>query len=182
MNTLLTLLRAAACLLALFGAVSCASRTPPPPTVATVDIQRYAGKWYEIAHKPMIFQRGCRATTAEYSLNADGSIRVVNSCLKEDGRRETAVGRAVPVPGSGNAKLKVSFFGPFTGDYWVMALDEKRYAWAVIGHPQRKYLWILSRTPRMDPALYARLTGWARAQGYDLSDLIVTDQSANLRR
>lgn len=165
--------------LVLVGACSCRTTTSPagvPATVARVDLARYTGKWYEIASKPMIFQRGCLGTTAEYTANPDGTIKVENSCRKADGEVAKAVGRAKVVPDSGNAKLKVNFFGPFWGDYWVLALDEKDYGYALIGGPDRKYLWILSRTPTMDPAVYDQLTAIAKAQGYDLSDLKTTVQ------
>ena len=165
--------------LALLGFSSCATTSAPagaPATVARVDLARYTGKWYEIASKPMIFQRGCLGTTAEYTANADGTIKVENTCRKADGNVAKAVGRAKIVPDSGNAKLKVNFFGPFWGDYWVLALDEKDYRYALIGGPDRKYLWILSRTPTMEPATYEKLTAIAKAQGYDLSDLTKTVQ------
>ena len=165
-------------LVAVLGA-SCASTpsaTSVPATVPRVDLARYTGKWYEIASKPMIFQKGCLGTTAEYTANPDGTIKVENSCRKGNGEVAKAVGRARVVPESGNAKLKVNFFGPFWGDYWVLALDEKNYQYAMVGNPERKYLWILSRTPTMDEATYARLTAIATAQGYDLSDLAKTVQ------
>jgi len=161
------------------GAASCRTTTSPagaPATVARVDLARYAGKWYEIASKPMIFQRGCLGTSAEYTANPDGTIKVENTCRKADGEVAKAVGRARVVPDSGNAKLKVNFFGPFWGDYWVLALDEENYRYALIGGPDRKYLWILSRTPTLDPSVYEQLTAIAKAQGYDLSDLQKTVQ------
>jgi len=147
-----------------------------PATVASVDLSRYAGKWHEIASKPMIFQKGCLGTTATYTANPDGTIKVENACRKDNGEVAKAVGRAKVVPGSGNAKLKVNFFGPFWGDYWVLALDEKDYRYAMVGNPERKYLWILSRTPTMDEGTYTRLVAIAKAQGYDLSDLAKTVQ------
>jgi len=165
--------------LAALAVTSCASRrasTPPPATVARVDLARYAGTWHEIASKPMIFQRGCMGTTATYSANPDGTVTVENACRKANGEVAKAVGRAKVVPDSGNAKLKVNFFGPFWGDYWVLALDEKNYGYAMVGGPDRKYLWILSRTQTMDEATYAKLTAIAQAQGYDLSDLAKTVQ------
>jgi apolipoprotein D and lipocalin family protein len=158
---------------------SCASRpryAQPPTTVASVDLARYAGSWYEIASKPMIFQRGCEGTTAVYTAQANGSITVENTCRKKDGTTAKAVGRAKVVPGTGNAKLKVNFFGPFWGDYWVLALDEKDYRYALIGGPDRRYLWILSRTRTMDQTTLTKLTSIAQAQGYDLSDLSLTVQ------
>jgi len=164
---------------AILGLTSCATRPSgagEPATVASVDLGRYAGTWYEIASKPMIFQRGCRATQARYTANPDGTIGVENSCRKESGELAKAVGRAKVVPGSGNAKLKVNFFGPFWGDYWVLALDEKDYRYALVGGPDRKYLWILSRILMLDEVTYGKLCDLARAQGYDLSNLRKTEQ------
>lgn len=169
----------------LFGALAaiaitlaaCTSTSQPaatPATVARVDLARYTGKWYEIASKPMIFQKGCQATTAEYTANPDGTIKVENTCRKEGGEIAKAVGRAKVIPGTGNAKLKVNFFGPFWGDYWVLALDEKNYGHALVGGPDRKYLWILSRSPTLDAPTFSKLTAIAQAQGYDLSDLAKT--------
>ncbi len=115
-------------------------------TVAEVDLARYAGKWYEVAAFPMFFQRQCVGdTTAEYGLRPDGDISVRNRCRTESGFDE-ATARAWAVEGSGNARLKVQFFWPFRADYWVIGLDDG-YRWAVVGNPERKYLWILSRTP-----------------------------------
>lgn len=159
---------------------ACATKSDQPPlkTVAQVDLERYVGKWYEIASFPMWFQRRCAGgTTAEYSANADGTIAVVNTCIDKNGEPIVARGTARVVPDSGNAKLKVSFFGPFTGDYWVIALDEENYSWAVVGHPSRKYLWILSRTPGLPTATYDRIVAKVAAMGYDVERLNVTDQS-----
>ena len=135
--------------------------------VEHVDLDRYLGTWYEIASYPAWFQRGCTAVTAEYSFRDDGLIRVVNSCRKGslDGPLKRSTGRAKVVDEATNAKLKVSFFGPFWGDYWVIDLDPE-YRWAVVGVPNRKYLWILSRTPRMDETLYREIVGRLPAVGY----------------
>ncbi len=131
---------------------------PPLTTVAKVDVDRYLGTWYEIASYPQRFQRGCTATTATYSLRDDGDIDVLNRCRKEslDGKLDEAKGRARVVDPTTNAKLEVSFFRPFWGDYWIIELGED-YQYAVVGHPSRDYLWILSRTPQMDSALYDEL-------------------------
>ncbi len=158
-----------------FGA--CATRQEPPSTVGHVDLARYSGKWHEIARYPNWFQRDCAGgTTAVYTAQKDGSIRVENSCLDAHGTRRQAIGRATVVPGSGNAKLKVSFFGPFTGPYWIIGLDEKAYSWAVVGHPARKYLWILSRTPKMPEAEYRRALAIIKAKGYEADRLMMTPQ------
>lgn len=152
---------------ALFFA-GCAS-APPPQTVNSVDLKRYVGEWHEIARYPNWFQRNCaRQVTATYAPNADGSISVLNSCAKLNGKTETAKGRATVVPGSGNAKLKVSFAPPFKGDYWILAVDPN-YQWALVGHPSRNYLWILARDSQITPKLYAKIVQLAVDQGYDAS-------------
>ena len=149
----------------------------PLETVDAVDLDRYLGVWYEIASYPMYFQRGCTATTATYSLREDGLIKVVNRCRKRslDGKLKEAKGRAKVVDPETNAKLKVSFFGPFWGDYWIIDLDPDSQ-WAVVGGPKRKYLWILSRTPQMDPAVFDEIVSRLPAKGYDPNRLNTTTQ------
>jgi apolipoprotein D and lipocalin family protein len=149
----------------------------PLEVVESVDLERYLGRWYEIASYPMFFQRGCTATTADYSLREDGLIKVINSCRKGslDGKLKQAKGKAKVVDTATNAKLKVSFFGPFWGDYWIIDLDPD-YRWAVVGGPKRKYLWILSRTPQMDEALYEEIISRLPAKGYDPKRLNRTTQ------
>ncbi|AUL48672.1 hypothetical protein BBB39_19060 [Bordetella trematum] len=149
---------------------------PPVQPVEHVDLERYVGRWYEIARLPMFFQRRCVAdTTAEYTRQTDGSIAVTNRCRSKDGDIDVASGNATVVEGSGNAKLEVSFVRPFKGDYWIIGLDPD-YRWAVVGAPSRKTLWILARSPELPPADLEQALAIARAQGYDLSDLIYTEQ------
>lgn len=161
---------------------ACATTGKPPlRTVPSVDLDRYVGKWYEIASFPVWFQRRCAGgTTAEYTAREDGTIAVKNQCFDKNDRPIVADGTATVVPDSGNAKLKVRFFGPFAGDYWILALDEKNYQWSLVGHPSRNYLWILSRTPEMSDAVYGEIVAAAAAQGYDVTRLQRTDQSRNL--
>jgi apolipoprotein D and lipocalin family protein len=149
----------------------------PLEVVAHVDLQRYLGVWYEIATLPQVFERGCVGVTAEYSLMRTGDIRVVNTCIQGtlDGQARTARGRAKVVDRRTNAKLKVSFFWPFWGAYWIIGLDED-YRWAVVGHPGRDYLWILSRSPQMDDALYRSILDLVAKQGYDLTRITRTPQ------
>jgi len=155
-------------------ALSVAAQTPVA-SVASVDLARYAGTWYEVAAFPMFFQRQCIGdTTAHYALTPKGDVAVTNRCRTEKGFDE-AQGRATVVEGSANARLKVSFFWPFSADYWVIGLDGD-YRWAVVGHPSRKYLWLLSRTPQLEPALLDAALAAARTQGYDLSPLRYTVQ------
>ena len=151
--------------------------------VRALALDRYLGKWHEIAHLPMFFQRKCVAnTTATYTMKADDRIEVRNACQTGDGSRSESVGEAKPVTGSPGA-LKVRFAPSWLGwvpgiwaDYWVLDLDPD-YRWAVVGGPGKKYLWILSREPTMDPELLDRLKSDAEARGYDLHDLVVAPPS-----
>jgi len=167
------------CLTVLATAAVVSAEEQPLEVVESVVLDRYLGTWYEIASYPAWFQRGCTAVTAQYSLRDDGLIRVVNSCNKGslDGKLKQSTGRAKVVDGSNNAKLKVSFFGPFWGDYWIIDLDPE-YRWAVVGVPSRKYLWILSRTRSMDEALYQEIVGRLQTKGYDKARLVRTLQPA----
>jgi len=149
-------------------------------TVDYVDLNRYLGTWYEIASFPQSFQEGCVATTANYALKPNGRIAVRNECRIDslDGNLKTANGTARVVDRTSNAKLKVTFFWPFSGDYWIIDLDPE-YRWAVVGDPSREYLWILSRTPQLDETLYQEIVArTAREQGYDVSKLNRTLQPA----
>lgn len=171
-----------AAVLSVFGSGCAATTTerlnlPEPATVASVDLQKYLGKWYDIASYPQWFQKGCTATTAEYSLKENGEIKVVNSCRKGtmDGKLKVSVGRAQVVDKVSNAKLRVSFFGPFWGNYWILDLGEN-YEYAVVGDASRDYLWILSRTPQMNPELYRSILERLKNQGFELERLLVTPQ------
>ena len=150
-------------LLAQLGAVSAA---PPLPTVASVDLARYAGGWYEIALLPNWFQRACVADTkARYRADGD-RIEVINRCRTADGTIKAANGHAKIVEGSANAKLRVSFFWPFYGDYWVLDLDAD-YQQVLVGTPDRDYAWVLSRKPTMAEAELQKLLDKAAALGFD---------------
>ncbi|MGE5237465.1 MAG: lipocalin family protein [Chloroflexota bacterium] len=159
----------------------CSHRTghgeTPLQVVPYVDIERYMGTWYEIARYPHRFQRGCVASTATYGLRDDGDVDVLNRCrLKSlDGEISFAKGRARVVDRTTNAKLEVSFFRPFWGDYWIIDLDEQ-YRYAVVGHPSRKYLWVLSRSPAMDEQIYGKILDGLVRQLYDVTKLIKTPQ------
>ena len=150
-----------------------AAQAAPVSTVPKVDLDRYLGTWYEIAHLPMFFQRQCVGdTTAQYGLREDGRISVLNRCRTAKGWQE-AIGRAKVMPDTGNAKLKVTFFWPFSGDYWVIGLDPE-YRWALVGNPSRKYLWLLSRTPSLSQDQLDIARQAALAQGYNLTGLLMT--------
>ncbi len=140
--------------------------------VPKVDLEKYLGKWYEIAHLPASFQADCSETTATYTLLKDGKISVLNEC-KRNGKTKTAKGKAKIVDKASGAKLKVTFFWPFYGDYWIIKLGNN-YEYAIVGTPDFKYLWILSRTPTIDGKLFSELTDFARSIGFDTDRLIVT--------
>jgi apolipoprotein D and lipocalin family protein len=156
-----------------------AAEPVPLPTVPQVDLARYAGAWYEIALLPNRFQKQCVADTqARYRLDGD-RVEVVNRCRKADGRIDDIKGRAKVVDGSGNAKLRVSFFWPFYGDYWVLALDDD-YRQVLVGAPSRQYAWVLSRTPQMDEAALQALLDRAAALGFDRAAFRRTPQTQPL--
>ena len=140
--------------------------------VPHVDLEKYLGKWFEIAHLPARFQEGCDDTTATYTLSDDGSISVLNECIK-NGKAKQAKGKAKVVDKTSGAKLKVTFFWPFYGDYWIIDLG-KDYDYAVVGTPNRKYLWILSRTPQMDDKLYSQLIEFVKLKNFNINNLIIT--------
>ena len=171
--------------LLLLGAMCCASYVqatslPQLQTVPQVDVQRYAGQWYEIARLPMPYQNQCVSdVTAFYKIKSKDTISVTNRCLKADGTWSAAEGLA-RIQNAENTKLSVTFLPKAIrwlpvgkAPYWVMALDSN-YQYAMVGQPDRKYLWILSRTPNMDEAVYQAYLQQAIAQGYDLSGLIRT--------
>lgn len=149
---------------------------PALEVVPYVDIKRYTGVWYEIARYPHKFQDDCLGSKATYTLNDDGYITVLNECYKKTNGVEIKFvkGKAWIVDNKSNAKLKVSFFWPFTGDYWIIELG-KNYEYAVVGHSERKYLWILSRTKNMDEELYKEILARLREKQYDTSKLIKTE-------
>ncbi len=140
--------------------------------VESLDLSRYAGQWFEVARLPNLFQRQCASdTSATYTPRPDGKITVFNECRRGDGRMDRITGLAKRAsPAEPNTKLRVTFFWPFYGDYWVIDLDHD-YRWAVVGEPRRRYFWILSRDPTLDGPTLAGILARARAQGYDLSKL-----------
>lgn len=157
---------AAATVCATLGLIACSSApTAPLPTVAQVDLARYAGRWYEVASLPNRFQAQCVADTqAQYRASGD-DIAVTNRCRRADGVVESVTGVAKVVADSGNARLRVSFFRPFYGDYWVLALAPD-YRWALVGEPGREFGWVLSRTPQLAPADLEEALARAEALGF----------------
>jgi apolipoprotein D and lipocalin family protein len=166
----------------LMSTAGCAglSAGPPLETVDDVDPERYVGLWYEIARYPNFFQGDCAGgTTAEYTLMDDGRIEVVNRCNTGtlDGPEQTIRGTARIVDNETNAKLAVSFFGPFEGPYWIIGLDED-YQWAIVGEPSRSNLWILSRTPSLDDETLDMILERLPGLDYDAAQLLWTEQPA----
>jgi apolipoprotein D and lipocalin family protein len=160
------------------GSCPVGNRSVPEPA-KPLDLSRYLGRWYEIARYDSSFERDCEGVTSEYSLRPDGLIRVLNTCHKgsPEGRVSTAEGKAKVVPGSGNTKLKVSFFGPFFfGDYWVLDHAED-YSWSIVGEPSGKYLWLLCREATPAEPIKASLLQRVSEIGYDTSMLRMTQQS-----
>lgn len=145
--------------------------------VPLVDLEKYAGKWYELASFPQRFQKGCHCTTAEYTLSDKGYVIVENRCNKDsiDGKASYIKGKAFVVKNTGNAKLLVQFFWPFKGKYWIIDLADD-YSYAVVGHPNRKYLWILSRTAKMDESIYQQIVSRIQEKGFDISKIKRTPQ------
>lgn len=143
----------------------------PLQSVPKVELSRYAGRWYEIARYPNRFERACdRNVTATYALRSDGKISVVNACTTREGKEKQAKGWAKVADPKTGSRLKVTFFWPFFGNYWILDLSPD-YEYAVVGEPSRKYLWILSRSAKMDDRLYAEITGGLAAMGYDAGKL-----------
>jgi apolipoprotein D and lipocalin family protein len=155
------------------------SNPDPPATAGSVDLDRYAGRWHEIARLPMPFQKAGEAAIAEYGANPDGTLSVHNIAIRPDGTRHDIRGEAKVLNPPENTKLAVRFhtwFGPLIpvpkeGNYWVLHVDPL-YREAIVGTPNRKYLWILSRTAAIPEARYATLVAKARAAGFDVSRLV----------
>jgi apolipoprotein D and lipocalin family protein len=167
-------------LLAAWFVSGCQSSPKKPlSTVQKVDLQRYVGTWHEIARLPKSFQRENERARAEYTALPDGSVRVVNTAIRPDGSTREARGRAEAVPGSNNARLRVRFEGlaalapnPKEGNYWIIALDEARYEYAMVGTPHRKFLWILARSPNLDASTAKQLVARAQALGFPTKQLL----------
>lgn len=145
-------------------------------TVKSVDLSRYLGRWYQFAYFPNSFQpKDCGLVAADYSLDSKGKIKVLNTCFADkEGKtiKKQATGKAYPVNKS-NSKLKVSFFWPFKGDYWIVKLD-KDYRYSVVSDPKQKYLWILTRSPELDKKTYQEIYGFLQSNGWDTGKLKIT--------
>lgn len=156
----------------------------PLPTAISVDLARYAGTWYEIARLPMWFQRHCVASKAIYTARPDGTVGVHNECVTDTGGLDQIEGVATVVDSKTNARLTVVFDNFFArlfgssreGNYWIIDLDPD-YRTSVVGTPDRRFLWILSRTPQLDDTTYRRLVERARQLGFSVSDLILAKRA-----
>lgn len=168
--------------LLLMSLAACSSSPPDGLTVVDdFDINRYTGRWYEIARLDHRFERGLSNVTAAYELQDDNSVSVLNRGYNDEEQQwDEADGRAKFVGDPSQGSLKVSFFGPFYGGYHIIALDQDNYQWAMISGPSRDYLWILAREPVLDDAVYQSLADQARSSGFAMDDLIVVDQQRHL--
>ncbi|MEK7265940.1 MAG: lipocalin family protein [Pseudomonadota bacterium] len=169
--------------LAILSVSACASppvnrnSAAPLETVSSVDLDRYLGRWYEIARLENGFEKNCEGVTADYSMREDGLIEVLNTCREgaPDGKARAARGRARVVDAATRSKLEVSFFGPFWGDYWIIDLTGE-YSRSIVGEPSGRYLWILSRTPAISEDSRLEALGKLQALGYETSALYFTRQ------
>ena len=160
---------------ALFLFTACSSKNPPLQTVEKVELNNYLGSWYEIARYEHFFERDCKNVTANYSMMDEKTIKVINKCTKiQTNEKKEATGRAYAIDES-NSKLKVSFFRPFYGDYWVLMLDEN-YSYAVVGTPSREYLWILAREKTISEEVRNEILQKLPTLGFDTSKFIWTIQ------
>ena len=165
-------------LAAVVGKVAFAKSKAALQTVPHVDLTRYVGRWYEIARYPTRFEKDCASdVTATYAQLSGGKIEVLNECRKADGQTKRSKGTANVVDKRTNAKLKVTFFWPFSGNYWIIDLPPD-YSYAVVGEPDRKYLWILGRSSQLTESVYGQIVTRVRELGYDPSLLMKTTQSA----
>ena len=173
-----------ALLMGLSAATMVYAKDQPLKTVDKVELDRYLGVWYEVARKPLYFQKKCdKNVTATYTLNENGNVNVDNRCYSQDGKLEQSVGEAFIQNAPYNSKLKVSFLPsairwmPFgRGDYWVLKIDED-YQTVLVGEPGRKYMWVLSRTSQPNEQVVKEYLDYAKSVGYDLSDVINTKQT-----
>ena len=151
-----------------------------PSVISSVDLNRYKGLWYEIARLPNFFERKLKCTSATYTLRDDGRITVLNkgNYLSDPKKSTSSTGVAWVPDKKYPAKLKVQFFWPFSGDYWIMELD-KEYRYVLVGDPSVKYLWILAREKKMDESTYNMLLQKAVDNGYDIKTIIRVEQDCN---
>lgn len=150
-------------------------REPKPETVSFVDIDRYCSKdWYEIEKIPYYYENGLHNIVARYSKLPDGSLQVLNTGITESGQIKQSIGTAT-ADDETNSKLHVTFFWPFSAEYWIVKLGDD-YEYSVVSDSEREYLWILSSTKKMKPETLNEIHTWLTANGYDISKLVATPQ------
>ncbi len=173
-------------IIVLLSALNLMAQKSEPVTVNHVDLQKYKGTWFEISKIPNRFQKQCISnTTASYSLNGDGTIKVVNACVDDEGEMDKAEGIAKVVDAKTNSKLEVSFvsilgINLFWGDYWIIGLPDD-YSYAVIGTPNRKYGWILSRTPELPQEKLSQAYDILKKNGYNPKDFVMSVQDKQIK-
>ncbi|WP_320109287.1 lipocalin family protein [Acinetobacter piscicola] len=154
------------------------------PTVPRVELDKYLGLWYEIARKPLFYQKDChKNVTARYTINEYGNVEVDNRCLNREGNELRSLGEGFVSNAPYNSKIKVSFLPetirwmPFgRGDYWILKIDPQ-YQMALVGEPKRKYLWVLSRTPHPDEQKVTEYLRYAQTLGFSIKDLVRSEQT-----
>ena len=177
-NVLLSWKRNSLLILLITGLAGCLGIPDGARPVEDFTLDKYLGKWYEIARLDHSFERGLSNVTAQYSLRDGDGVKVINRGFKvSSGEWEEAEGKAFFVDDTDTGKLKVSFFGPFYGAYNVIALDEEAYQWSLVAGPNTEYLWILSRKPQLEPVVLEQLLAQAKSLGFDTEALIFVDQN-----
>ena len=146
------------------------------PTVSHVDLNQYIGTWYEIARLPNRFEKGLEHVSATYSFREDGKIKVLNGGRDSIGNWKQSIGKAWVPDSDQPGRLKVQFFWPFAGNYYIIALDEE-YQYALVGDPSRKFLWVLSKTKQLDSDIYNQLLDIAENSGFDVDQMMLVDQA-----
>jgi apolipoprotein D and lipocalin family protein len=167
----------------LFILTACTGKPDGVVAVKEFELDRYLGKWYEIARLDHSFERGLNNITAKYSLRDDGGVKVINSGFsKEDNEWQQAEGKAFFVDETDSGHLKVSFFGPFYGSYIVFELDRKNYQYAFVSGPDTSYLWLLARTPQLDEKVTAQFVKRSQALGFNTSKLIYVEHDKPVQK
>ncbi len=150
-------------------------------TVSKVDLEKYAGTWYEISRLPNKFEKGLECVTATYKMLENGKVEVLNKGhkIKDHSKVSKAKGKAWRPNPKYEGRLKVTFFWPFAGDYYIIELD-KDYQYAMVGSPNRKYLWVLARTKKLDKTIYETLLKSAKEKGFEVEKMIQIKHNCNI--
>lgn len=162
----------------LFILSGCVGLPPGVQPVSNFELNKYLGKWYEVARLDHSFERGLNQVSAEYSLREDGGVSVINRGFSpENNDWKEALGKAYFVNEPNEGYLKVSFFGPFYGSYIIFELDKENYQYAFISGPDKDYLWLLSRTPSVKPEIMEKFISMSKERGFNTSQLIVVEHN-----